>query len=141
MNPWSARAAAEVTSSAIRWITADAFSFMPESGADIVICSLFTHHLTEAQTVELVNWMDRVTTTGWFINDLHRHPVPYYFFRAAVSFSPWHRFVKHDGPVSIARSFVQRDWETILQKAGVTASIKWHFPFRLCVSQVKHHAG
>ena len=110
-------------------------------GVDIVLCSLFTHHLTDAQNVELVKWMDRVAGTGWFINDLHRHPVPYYFFRGIVGLSRWHRFVKHDGPVSIARSFIKRDWQAILAQAGVAARIRWYFPFRLCVSQIKNHAG
>jgi ubiquinone/menaquinone biosynthesis C-methylase UbiE len=141
MNPWSAKAAAAVkTAGAIDWVTANAFSFMPESGADIVICSLFTHHLSDAENVALVKWMERVTTIGWFINDLHRHLLPYYVFRGAVALSSFHRFVKHDGPVSIARSFIKKDWREILKQADVSARIEWRFPFRLCVGRVKPYA-
>jgi hypothetical protein len=52
----------------------------------------------------------------------------------------WHRFVRHDGPISIARSFRRKDWETILASAGLepgTAQIRWYPSFRLCVSRLK----
>jgi hypothetical protein len=48
--------------------------------------------------------------------------------------------VRHDGPISIARSFRRKDWETILASAGLepgTAQIRWYPSFRLCVSRSK----
>jgi hypothetical protein len=48
----------------------------------------------------------------------------------------WHRFVRHDGPISIRRSFAPADWRAYLARAGVEgASIRRRFPFRLCVSK------
>ena len=41
---------------------------------------------------------------GWFVNDLHPHALPYHFFRHWSGLARWHRFVQHDGPVSIARA-------------------------------------
>jgi hypothetical protein len=50
----------------------------------------------------------------------------------------WHRFVVHDGPVSIRRAFHAEDWTVLLAKAGVhQARIEAWFPFRLCVSRVR----
>ena len=37
--------------------------------------------------------------------------------------------VRNDGPVSVARAFVARDWEGIAKHAGVPAHIRWHFTF------------
>ena len=88
------------------------------------------------------------SSAGWsrwqhaagIIADLHRHPVPFHFFRALSWAARWHRFVRHDGPVSIARSFRREEWERILAAAGIppgSAKIRWHIPFRLCVSRLK----
>ena len=52
--------------------------------------------------------MERHARHGWFINDLHRHPLPYHGFRLLARVMGWHRFVQHDGQVSIARAFKRR---------------------------------
>ena len=76
-------------------------------------------------------------TLGWFINDLHRHPLPYWAFTALSTAVRWHPFVRHDGPVSIARAFKPDDWARIVP-AG--ARIERWFPFRLCVARTKADA-
>ena len=32
----------------------------------------------------------------------------------------WHRFIREDGQISVARAFVRADWENLLQQAGIT---------------------
>ncbi len=54
-----------------------------------------------------------------------------------AAISGWHRFVRHDGAVSIAKSFRRADWERYLAEAGVTAEIRWRLPFKLCVGRLK----
>lgn len=142
LNPYAARAAAERTSSTsmIDWVTCDAFSFQPSTPIDIVICSLFTHHLADDEIVRFIEWMERVATRGWFINDLHRERIPYYGFSLLARVMRWHRFVQHDGPVSIRRAFRTEDWKHYLFEAGIapdTAEMITHRPARLCVSRVK----
>ena len=83
-----------------------------------MICSLLTHHLTDPQIVQFLQWMERTARRGWFVNDLHRKPVPYHFFRLLVRFTNWHPFVKNDGAVSIRRSFVVEDWQELCAAAG-----------------------
>ncbi len=141
-NPWSARAAMEAPNRgrAIRFVTADVFDFRPPRGVDIVISSLFAHHLDEAALVRFVSWMETNAEIGWFVNDLHRHPIPFHLFRAFSRAMRFHRFVQHDGPVSIARAFDATDWWRTLAAAGVPAAavrVRRVFPFRLCVSRVK----
>ena len=120
---------------AIEYDTGDVFAYRPPSRPDYVVSSLFTHHLPDAQVVEFVRWMEATATRGWFVNDLHRHAVAYYGFRALAALSGWHRFVRHDGAVSIARGFRRGDWERYLAEAGVQATITWKTPFRLCVAR------
>lgn len=143
LNPWSARAASEVTAKdrPIRWVTENIFNFDGE--ADVVICSLFTHHLTDDQLTAFLGWMDRSAAIGWHINDLHRHAFPFHGFNLLARLMRWHPFVQHDGPISIARAFSHEDWRTLVAAAGLApdgVDIRWQFPFRLCVSRVKPEA-
>jgi hypothetical protein len=105
-----------------------------------VVSSLFTHHLGEADVVRFIKWMEQHAELGWFINDLSRGAIPYYLFRWFAKFAGLHRFVQHDGPVSIARSFVPEDWERMCAAAGQNGSdivIRKFRPARLCVERRK----
>jgi SAM-dependent methyltransferase len=142
LNPMSEPIARAATPPdvAIEYRTGNVFDFRPERPIDFVISSQTTHHMTNEELAVFVRWLEQVTTRGWFIADLHRHPIPFHAFRFISWAARWHRFVRHDGPVSIARSFRRPDWERILRAAGVppgAAEIRWHVPFRLCVSRLK----
>jgi SAM-dependent methyltransferase len=145
LNPDAIRAAREATPTQrierdIEWIVGDALSDAATGDIDVVICSLLTHHLTDAQIVEFLRWMEQRTRLGWFINDLHRQPVPYHLFRLLARFTNWHPFVKYDGPASIRRSFRAEDWQQLSTAAGFSAetiSIQEFRPARLCVSRIK----
>jgi SAM-dependent methyltransferase len=136
-NPWAARSAERVLGSeGIRWISEDVFQ--RQGGADIVISSLFAHHLDDASLVRFLEWQEVNARIGWFINDLRRDPVSYCGFSVLARLMLWHRFVVHDGPVSIRRAFRPEDWTALLAKAGVRgARIEPWFPFRLCVSRIR----
>lgn len=142
LNPYAARAAREFTSrsSAIEWVTGDAFSYNPATPVGVVVSSLFTHHLENSEIVRFLMWMERMAECGWFINDLHRKKTPYYGFAALAWVMRWHRFVRHDGPVSIRRSFLDEDWERFCTAAGLRreeVQIEEVRPARLCVARVK----
>jgi len=142
MNPWAARAASEAAAPGrpLRWVTNNLFDFRPEGGADIIMSSLFTHHLPDPQLVRFLRWMEENARIGWFINDIERHPLPYYFLKFAFWATRRHRFMRHDGPVSIASAFKKEDWVRLLKEAGLpegAARVETWTPFRLCVSRVK----
>jgi 2-polyprenyl-3-methyl-5-hydroxy-6-metoxy-1,4-benzoquinol methylase len=142
LNPDAIRAATESTPPAlqINWIVGDALSSAATGDIDVVICSLLTHHLTNPQIVQFLQWAERATRRGWFINDLHRKAVPYHLFRLWARFTNWHPFVKNDGAVSIRRSFIVDDWQRLCAAAGLDArivSIKEYRPARLCVGRIK----
>jgi SAM-dependent methyltransferase len=142
LNPLAARAAREATPARrpIRFITGDVFTALSDTPVDVVISSLFTHHLEGTALPEFLAWMEATATLGWFINDLHRHPLPYYGFAAMARAAGWHRFIRHDGPVSIARAFRRDDWQTVLAAAGIpesAVSIEWWLPFRLCLARIR----
>jgi SAM-dependent methyltransferase len=142
LNPDAIRAAKEATppERRIEWIVGDALSEAATGDVDVVVCSLLTHHLTDAQIVPLLRWMERTARCGWFVNDLHRRPVPYHVFRLVAPMLSLHPFVKNDGPVSIRRSFVVEDWWRLCAAAGFAGgmvSIRECRPSRLCVGRIK----
>jgi 2-polyprenyl-3-methyl-5-hydroxy-6-metoxy-1,4-benzoquinol methylase len=138
LNPWANRAAKEATNPAARidFINGDAFAYKPDQKFDFIICSQFTHHLTDQQVVTYLRWVQDSAAKGWFISDLHRHAFAYYGFPLLARILFWHRFVREDGQISIARAFHRDEWTALLHQAGITdqqAFVAWHIPFRLCV--------
>jgi SAM-dependent methyltransferase len=136
LNPWATRAATEATDPAdnISFINDDAFAYKPAEKFDFIISSQFTHHLTDDQVVSFLTWLQANAAKGWFIGDIHRHVIPYYGFPILCRMAGWHRFVREDGQISVARAFIRAEWEALLQRAGVDAVITWYFAFRLCVA-------
>lgn len=140
LNPWSTRAAQAATPPGlpITYETGDVLDYKPAQGVDVIISALFAHHLDDAALTRFLRWMEGTARLGWFVNDLHRHPLPYHFFRHASRAMRMHRFVQHDGPVSITRGFVAADWRRLMADATIppdAAALQWWMPFRLCVAR------
>jgi 2-polyprenyl-3-methyl-5-hydroxy-6-metoxy-1,4-benzoquinol methylase len=143
LNPHAIRAAREFTraESRIEWIIGEAYALNPDPGPiDVVISALFTHHLTDDEIVDFIRWMERTARHGWFINDLYRSQTPYIWFKVLAAAMRWHRFVRHDGPVSFQRAFLPDEGNLYVKQAGLFSrdvSIATVRPGRLCVGRVK----
>jgi 2-polyprenyl-3-methyl-5-hydroxy-6-metoxy-1,4-benzoquinol methylase len=142
LNLWSAHYAKTVTppSLPIRFETSDIFDFAPDRKFDFAISSLFTHHLNDEQLVRFLQWMERHATKGWFINDLHRHPLAYFLFKYLSRLLRVDYMVQHDGAISVARAFTKADWVRTLRAAGIPmeqTTIRWCFPFRYAIERRK----
>jgi SAM-dependent methyltransferase len=145
LNPDSIAIAREASParSRIRWIASDVFDLDLRKPVDIIISSLFTHHLTEDEIIRFLAWMERTAQLGWFINDLSRASIPYRLFKAFSKVTNLHPFVQHDGPVSIARAFIPEDWRRMCAAAGLAQSdisIRNFTPARLCVGRNKRRS-
>ncbi|MGD0938729.1 MAG: methyltransferase domain-containing protein [Terracidiphilus sp.] len=144
LNPDATAIAADASpaGSAIQWVTADILTYTPREPVHLVVSSLFTHHLRDDKIVRFLQWMELHAQLGWFINDLSRAAIPYHFFRAFSKLVKLHPFVQHDGPISIARSFVAQDWRDLCASAGLwphEVEIQGFKPARLCVArQIPH---
>ena len=126
LNPLAVRAAREFTptESRIRWIVGEMESIDTlNDPIDLVISSLFTHHLADDAIVRFLAWMERVARLGWFINDLYRSRISYFGFKSMAMVARWHRFVRHDGPVSIRRAFLPAEWERYAEASGLDTDV------------------
>ncbi len=142
LNPYAARAAAESTPNEleITWVTGNALDYRPETPVDIVVSSLMAHHLEDEEIVALLQWMEATAQVGWFINDLERSEWSLRVFGWVERIAWWHRFVRHDAPVSFQRAFREEDWERLLAAAGVpreAVTVEHWRPGRLCVGRWK----
>ena len=139
LNPRSEKAARAHTPSGsrIRWITGDYSSLAGELW-DAVISSLVAHHMSEPELIAFLRFMEANAAGGWLVNDLLRHKFAYRSFPLLARIARWHPIVRHDGALSIARSFRPPEWRPILAAAAVPdARVFRAFPFRLCVERLR----
>ena len=106
-----------------------------DSEFDYVICSLFTHHFVEEQVIQILGEMSRVARRRIFVIDLHRHPTAYYLYTTLGRLVLKNRLIRHDGALSILRSFKPEELLELAQRAGLEdVEIEGHFPARLVLS-------
>ncbi len=68
---------------------------------------------------------------GFFINDLHRHPLAYYSIKLLTTVFSKSYLVKNDAPLSVARGFKASEWKKILKSAGINNyRVNWKWAFR-----------
>ena len=138
LNPRSERAARAHTPAAMRidYRTGD-YADLADEPWDVIVSSLVAHHMTGAQLIAFLRFMQRHARTGWFVNDLHRHAVAHRGFPLLARIARWHPIVRHDGTLSIARSYRPGEWGPVLAAAGIgDARVFRAFPFRLCVERL-----
>lgn len=104
----------------ITGITDDYQEFLDRNTSiDIVHCSLFCHHLNDAELVRLFTYFSEKVTTGFIINDLQRNWMAYYsawFFTRLLNGTI---LAKNDGPVSVLRAFKVSELKNLLDKANI----------------------
>lgn len=102
---------------------------------DIIFSSLFCHHFNNHELVEMLLWMKQHSVVGFFINDLHRHPLAYHFIKMTTRLFSKSYLVKNDAPLSVLRGFKRKEWAMILDRAGIKDyEIEWRWAFRYLVN-------
>lgn len=108
----------------------DEFDLKP----DIIISSLFCHHLTNDEIIDFLKWMYKHAGDGFIINDLQRHSLAYHSIKLLTDLFSKSYLVKNDAKLSVARAFIKSDWDNLFQKAGIkNAYIKWQWAFRYLI--------
>jgi 2-polyprenyl-3-methyl-5-hydroxy-6-metoxy-1,4-benzoquinol methylase len=106
---------------------------------DIIFSSLFCHHFTDEELSFQLQWMQQNSSLGFFINDLHRHPLAYYSIKALTSVFSKSYLVKNDAPLSVQRGFTRRDWVQLFEAAGIeNYACQWRWAFRWLVTCVNN---
>lgn len=81
--------------------------------ADIVTASQFIHHFTGTQLVDMVEQLMRLSKRGVVLNDIHRHWIAWSAVWVVTHVISRNRYIRHDGPLSVAKGFRASDWEQL----------------------------
>jgi 2-polyprenyl-3-methyl-5-hydroxy-6-metoxy-1,4-benzoquinol methylase len=139
LNPNSAAVAIAATppEMAIDYRTGD-YQDLGGEDYDVILSSFVAHHMSDAELLRFLCFMEDEASRGWMVNDLHRHRFAYLGYPVLARLMGWHRIVRQDGQLSIARAFRPADWQALLATAAIPeAQVVRRFPFRLCVERIR----
>ena len=116
----------------IHYKTMDVFdNELLKEKADITINSLFCHHFENEKLVILIQRMNQLASRFVIINDLERHWFAYYSIKLFTKLFSKTYLVKYDGPLSVARSLIRKEWFAILLSAGIRDfRLRWMWAWR-----------
>lgn len=97
---------------------------------DVIHCSLFLHHLTDEEIIDLFKFA-KSNQCIIIANDLQRHWFAYYSIKFLTAIFSKSYLVKNDAPLSVKRGFRRNELIALLKKAGYeNYSVKWSWAFR-----------
>jgi SAM-dependent methyltransferase len=130
-----ARRRAEEFNLALRFFRLDARSEPIPAGYDVVTCSLFLHHLDNADACSFLRTAAEATGRLLLVNDLYRDPIGYLLAWCGCRLLSRSPVVWHDGPVSVAGAFSLAEVRQLVADAGLEdASIARRWPRRFLLS-------
>jgi 2-polyprenyl-3-methyl-5-hydroxy-6-metoxy-1,4-benzoquinol methylase len=136
VNPLAVREAADLARSypEITVAVADGFSLPYGDGSfDIVLCTKTLHHFGEEDTARLLKEIGRVAAIGYFIIDLRRSWVAWLLITILTRLFSRNRLTRHDGPMSVLRSYTVAELDLLADKAGLEKRSIVREPFWLMV--------
>jgi ubiquinone/menaquinone biosynthesis C-methylase UbiE len=103
-----------------------------EGSVDFVISSLFLHHFTADTLIQVLPKWARLARQSLIMTDLVRHPVAYWFMKAASPVFARSVITRHDAAVSIRRAYRPPELQRIANAAGFAqARVHTYFPYRM----------
>ncbi|MCR2807170.1 methyltransferase domain-containing protein [Paenibacillus soyae] len=120
---------------------ADLFELEANS-ADIVTGTQFVHHFSGEELAGAVSRMLDISRIGIVLNDIHRHWLPWTAVWLATRVISNNPYIRHDGPLSVAKGFRADDWEKLRRTPGLERlSYSWRPLFRYAVTIPKEDGG
>lgn len=115
---------------------------LPDCSYDVVLCSLSLHHFTPPDAVRVLREMDRLSRTGFIVNDVRRCATGYLAALAASRVATRNRLTRHDMPLSVRRAYTPPELRTLLREAGIpNATVTTHPLFRMAAVHRKVGGG
>ncbi len=106
---------------------------------DVVISAMTLHHLQPDEAVRYLAEIDTASRIGWLVNDLVRGRVAHRLVWATTHILSRSAMARHDGPMSILRSYTPPEVVALCEKAGLFDVSVTHHPmlFRQCAVRAK----
>jgi 2-polyprenyl-3-methyl-5-hydroxy-6-metoxy-1,4-benzoquinol methylase len=104
-------------------------------GYDVLMCSLFLHHLSEDNARRLLSKMAAAASRLVLIDDLRRTRFGYALAYVGCRLLTRSPIVHHDGPLSVRAAFTSAEIQKLALSAGLQrATITHHWPQRFLLS-------
>ena len=138
---FAAEQAATAQLNNVRFHLCNAFEHpFPQAKYDVVMCSLFLHHLTQINAVILLLRMREAATQLVLIDDLRRTTAGYWLAWLGCRILTTCHVVHIDGPMSVEGAFTTDEAHVLAEKAGLHgASIRTHWPQRFLLTWRPDH--
>lgn len=106
---------------------------------DLTISAMTLHHLEPDAGVAYLAEIDRAARYGFVVNDLVRSRIAHWVVWLITRFITRGAIARHDGPLSIKRSYTPSEVTELCRKAGLRgADVVHHWPyFRFCAVRTK----
>jgi len=116
----AATAAAEAAGANIHFFQHNVLSQPLPAGYDVVVTSLFLHHLSQPEAVYLLREMGRASDRLVIVNDLHRSRINIALVWLACHVLSRSRIVWHDGPASVRAAFTPGEARELATSAALS---------------------
>lgn len=135
ISPTAVRAAEEAVHRAgahsVRFLQHDVLSEELPAEYDVVMCSLFLHHLSDEDAEKLLRRMAAAAQQAVLVDDLLRTQVGYWLAWAGCHFLTRSPVVHQDGPLSVRGAFSWDEVHALASSAGLgEAHFSRHWPQR-----------
>jgi 2-polyprenyl-3-methyl-5-hydroxy-6-metoxy-1,4-benzoquinol methylase len=115
----------------VRFEPVDALRGSWPGEVDIAVCTLFLHHLEEADAMGLLQRMKSVARRMVLVSDLSRSPMGYVFAWAGCRLLSRSRVFQVDGTRSVEAAFTPEEARRIAKQAGLDGvRVTTHWPER-----------
>lgn len=124
----------------ITLVQGDALALPVRPGSvDVVISALTLHHLPPEEAVRYLAEIDGAARLGWVVNDLVRGRAAHRLVWLLTRIVTRSRMARHDGPMSVLRSYTPLEVAALCEKAGLfDVKVVHHAPFlRQCAVRAK----
>ena len=129
-----ARRQAEEEKAELQFFPHDALSG-PCDRLRCLISSLFLHHLTEVQAVQLLRSMAEAAGSLVLVNDLRRGRAGYLLAYVGTRLLSRSEVVHFDGPRSVEGAFTLAEARTLAAEAGLAGmTVQWRWPCRFLLT-------
>lgn len=91
----------------------------PDRGVDVVICALALHHFSFDDAAAVLREIGRVARGGFVVNDVLRSWPAYVGALADTWLLTRNPLARHDGPLSVRRSFTWPEFHALARAAGL----------------------
>jgi 2-polyprenyl-3-methyl-5-hydroxy-6-metoxy-1,4-benzoquinol methylase len=106
----------------VHFFTLDVLNEPIPKGFDVILCSLFLHHLDETSACSFLRNAAAASRRLLLVNDLERGPMGYALAWAGCRLITASRVARHDGLVSVAGSFTLAEARLLAERAGLAGA-------------------